>query len=383
MKSIKLYLSHYKNIRKCIGNLGNKRKTLLYTRIPFFSLINNESFKTVVWWCVSLCEPLISIFVATMLLPVYFVKALITKKKPIGKHLGMVEGHFLHDRSIAAGIYDDIEDWVYPLFCNESLKKDDNKRNHIVFEYVTIIDVFICYLKTIITVFLSIPQNRFRFIFRNYVSFEFYLFWKYLNNIPKDTTLYYVSQVDRWAVLCDNAPQEKKVLLQHGIENPTADWPIKISHTQLVYAFTPTEAKHLLHACFSINPEIRYYSPTIALTPFNKSNKPSLLIVAFPDYDKYNEEEYIIKSLYNDVDIYLKLHPGKNQTTLYEKLQVKYPYNIIREQLFPDVDVVVSYRSTLGVEYEIHKKKVFYYEECSISDVVRNIKFYLEHNDKV
>ena len=46
---------------------------------------------------------------------------------------------------------------------------------------------------------------------------------------------------------------------------------------------------------------------------------------------------------------------------------------IILERMFPDVDVVVSYRSTLAVEYQALNKSVFMYEINTIDEIIEKI----------
>ena len=46
---------------------------------------------------------------------------------------------------------------------------------------------------------------------------------------------------------------------------------------------------------------------------------------------------------------------------IYRKIKDQYCFILITEDIFPDVDIVFSYSSTLAFEYENSGKKVIYY----------------------
>ena len=100
------------------------------------------------------------------------------------------------------------------------------------------------------------------------------------------------------------------------------------------------------------------------------------MIVACDNYRFYDEEEYIIKRIIRkDIRIYIKIHPGKNDDQKYMELKKSINDNIeiINTPTFPKVDAVISYKSTLGLEYEALNIPVFYYEDMSLDDIVKHI----------
>ena len=149
-----------------------------------------------------------------------------------------------------------------------------------------------------------------------------------------------------------------------------------------MYVLSIAETTNLFKAAFKVKPTNVYQlKPTIELTEMRNDDNFKILIVGFPGYLRFDKELSIIKAFAQEgYSVYLKPHPGKEDMTTYLNLEKKYRNcKIILGKLFPDVDAVCSYRSTLAVEYQAHGKFVMMYDECSVEKMIEKIK---EKNEK-
>lgn len=374
MKVIKLYLKGLENLATYFDRITNKNKSVLFTRVPFLNHINSKIGQNIIWSLCVAIEPLVSFVIETVLLIPYISKSIYTKKKNISDKLFIDNCPLLRKRSISAGVYNESKDWVYSFLVSNN-EKDSSKTIHSMFEYLNCFDVVLAYFNAVVATFASLKVTKFRYVMRNYSAFEYCLTYRYLRNIPRSTTICFCNQMDKWALLFDDAPLNK-ILFQHGIESPTANWPNKLKNIDTVYVLSMEESEFLFRAAFSRRPNtIHVMSPTISLTSVNKS-KYTILVVGFPGYGMFDKEKKIVEAFsHAPYYVYLKPHPGKEDITQYRKLVNSYPESceLIMDQMFPDVDIVVSYRSTLAVEYQAHNKRVLLYNDYDIDEIINYI----------
>jgi hypothetical protein len=108
------------------------------------------------------------------------------------------------------------------------------------------------------------------------------------------------------------------------------------------------------------NPTLKFLKPTIRLTKCSGSKKKVLIVSCITFYDREVEILKDLKGL--DVEVYLKAHPGLTNDACYRKIQKEYGFNYITENIFPKVDFVISYDSTLAYEYMAWNIPVYMYE---------------------
>lgn len=369
---ITLYFNHYKNIIAYINKKKNRNQDFFYSRMPKLVqfVFDNKYFRYATFKLAIIIEPIISLTIVTALLFPFVVLSIVTRKKSISNKLYLSYAILLKRRVEVAGLYSSSIDWLYPIFLPASMEKVTGKNVHSVFEYVNVFDVLKAYVYSIFTILFSVKVLCFKNLFRNYVCFEYFLTAIFLRNISSDVELSFANQIDRWAILFDHAPQKNKILFQHGIEMPEADWPIKLKNITMLYALSKNESIFLTRATVVGNPIIKILPPTIQLTDCKNSDKKSVLIVGYPAYGLFEKEsELICKIDLDKVDLYLKIHPGKQDLVKYEELQKKRNYILITNNTFPNVGIVVSYRSTLAVEYEVYNKRVMLYNDYSIEQI--------------
>lgn len=375
MNAIKLYLNGLENLVAYFSRIKNKNRSVLFNRAPVIKHFKSKKGQDVIWALCVAIEPLMSFVVETGLLLPYIFKSVITGKKTISDKLYIDNCPLLKRRTISAGVYDISEDWLYSFQVPDE-DKDKSKTIHTLFEYLNCMDVLLAYFGAVAATFASLKKTKFKYVMRNYSAFEFCLTHRYLRKIPRSTTICFCNQIDKWALLFDDAPLNK-ILFQHGIEMPTANWPNKLNNIDTVYVLSMEESELLFRAAFSRRPKrIRVMAPTISLTPVNKA-KYNILVVGFPGYGMFDKEKAIVETFSNaPFYVYLKPHPGKEDTTGYQNLANAHPGSckLVLEQMFPDVDIVISYRSTLAVEYQAHNKKVLLYNDYSMDEIIEYIQ---------
>lgn len=376
MHPISLYYLSFQNIAKYFSSIEDKNKSLIFNRVPILNKIHFPWLQSIVYKICIVVEPVVSLLIVTTLLMPYCLRALFVRKQPLSNELYIDNCPLLRGRTVSAGKYEDSTDWLYSLDVSKK-DWDSNKRCHTIFEFVTVLDVIKAFFLSVSAILGAQTILKFKYVFRTYNSFEFFLMYYVLRNISPDITLCFCNQMDRYAILFDHAPQKSRILFQHGIEMPYADWPVKFERTDTVYVLSMEETENLFKAAFKVKPtHIYQLQPTIELTKMPDDDNFKILIVGFPGYLMYDKEKAIVKAFaLEGYTVYMKPHPGKEDMTTYLNLEKEYGNcKIILEKKFPDVDAVCSYRSTLAVEYQAHGKIVMMYDDYSLEEMIEKIK---------
>ena len=270
--SINLYLSGLENLIQGFSRIPNRNISVLINRLPFISKINYKLIHKIVWFIFLIGEPIVSVLIETIMVIPYIIKVGVSKKKSISNYLCITDNPLLSKRIMCTDMHHQIKDWVY--ISSAKLKNNDStKEIHEIYEYLQISDVILSYFESIVATFLSLRISKFRYVMRNYTSFEYFMMYKFLRNIPTSTTICFCNQIDKWALLFDDAPL-RKVLFQHGIDRPTSNWPNKLKKTDTLYALSKEESTFLINAIFERTPNnIKILNPTISLSPIVDNHK--------------------------------------------------------------------------------------------------------------
>ena len=206
-----------------------------------------------------------------------------------------------------------------------------------------------------------------RTIFTIYKIWNFYECSIALRKISHNKEIVFSNQLDRWALLFDDLPASKKTLLQHGLM--PINVPNKLKNVDVMYSMTKETWKDALINVLDCTPEIKYMSSTIKLSEIN-TDKPSILIIAHILH--FEVEKKIIRNLQKyEADIYVKKHPGVNNDRCYYDLQKEYGFTYLTEPIFPKVNFLISYNSTLVYEYQNFGIPFYKYE--NVDDFSMNI----------
>lgn len=376
MNPIRLYYLSFENIKKYFSSYDDSNKLIIFNRVPLLKKVRSNTAQSIIYKLCIFFEPLASLLIVTVLFIPYCLKGLCSKRQPLSNELYIDNCPLMKGRAICAGKYEESLDWLYSFIVPKN-DWDKTKRCHSLFEFVSVWNVIQAYFLSVIAIIGAQSILRFEFVFRTFNSFEFFLMYYVLRNISPEITLYSCNQMDRWAILFDNAPQRNKVLFQHGIELPSADWPVKLEHTDTAYVLSKEESENLFRASFKVKPKnVFILSPTISLTKIKDDHNFKILIVGMPQYLYFDKEEAIVEAFNEDgYTVYLKPHPGKEDMTTYLNLEKNNAKcRLIMERMFPDVDVVCSYRSTLAIEYQAHNKFVMMYDDYSVEEMIEKIK---------
>jgi len=200
-------------------------------------------------------------------------------------------------------------------------------------------------------------------------SFGWFLVFFSFKKMDGINKIYFANQKDRWAVLFDNLPVKNKVLLQHGIEDGDDFDVVKLKTITTVFAFNQREAEVLKTHLLDCNPDIFFYNHSLNLTT-SYINTKSVLIIG-NCFECFDMEERIIRLLQPyEIRLVLKPHPLLDKTC-YHKLGNKFKLEILNDDVYPKVDLVLSYRSTLAVEYEMLDIRVMYHDDFSLDSVLK------------
>lgn len=301
------------------------------------------------------------------------------RKKFNDNQLFLLFNTLIIEKSKGADLFTQSKSWLLAPYYKRR-NELTGKEQYTMYDFIKIADVMFAYKCAIFSFFPLCRKYCYELTIFHYCSFDFFLVYKSLEHIPSDVTIFFSTQMDRWSLLFDRSKQVNKILIQHGLEEPSDQWRCRFSHVETVYAISENEARHLLHACFKILPKyIHYIRPTLNLTKINLGNKMNILIVSHTA-TYFVQECKLIQGLSDlDVGIYVKLHPTL-KGNMFSSLQKQYSFRIIENQTFPDVDIVVSYNSTLAREYEQLGKKVLYHTEMGVDAVIEKIRKLKDEN---
>lgn len=267
------------------------------------------------------------------------------------------------------------------------------KNNYSIYQLLSFKDIILAGVCALKAFYKGVYTYGFETILYHLFSYHWFLTERVCAKISSKATLYFANHMDEWSVLINNLDVSRKILFQHGtliishnstnIEYPyynyikdykiwTYNLPLKYDNIDVVYSFTDKEYIALCSSIVRNVPKkiIVGYSTKISNV---KDNKFSVLIVG--EYRTHAvEEEFIIKSLQNlDINLYLKKHPVED-ALLYEDLRNKYEFEFIKNNYYPLVDVVISYDSTLALEYEAAGSLILYYDDFKIDEVIKLVK---------
>jgi hypothetical protein len=203
---------------------------------------------------------------------------------------------------------------------------------------------------------------------QSYTAYSWFFIWSILER--QETKLVTLEHFDRWAVLfdgisrlrllrCSKATKSGTVIIQHGLisslDNDNLLLPYRMRYATKLYCFDRIEERafrsHILSNS-SINQalSVSYYSPSIQLSelaPF-RNDRPRVLFVGHPSCLSFHRHLYeqLVKG--RSILAFYKPHP-RCQCPL--EAQASNWTIINQETLFPVVDFVISYPSTLELEY--------------------------------
>lgn len=180
-----------------------------------------------------------------------------------------------------------------------------------------------------------------------------------------------VEHFDRWAVLVDascwasrlHRPERRLTLMQHGSVNAETpgktlefNLPTRLRAVRHLHVYSPDDEgifrqEILSENCNRANIEVTYYRSLIVLSPVENYDAPSILFVGHQLCE--NAHIALLRDLIavGGVQCFYKPHPTIGASKRLPKL----PWTVVQDRaVFPRVNVIVSYPSTMVAEYAAH-----------------------------
>jgi N-acetyl sugar amidotransferase len=211
---------------------------------------------------------------------------------------------------------------------------------------------------------------RSRWVLQSYTAFRWYIVRCAVDRLGGN--LVTTDHFDRWAVLVDRSirararPQHtsaRLVVVQHGALGGlgrTSDKqggliiPTRLARVASLHAYNTEEENAfrravLTRACGGPALRVAYFSPTISLVGEAPSDRPRLLFVGHPLCEGFQQAVYAAIRQTLDIDAFYKPHPLAPMSAAIAAGDWKIVDNA---RDFPRVDLLISYPSTLVIEYE-------------------------------
>lgn len=260
-----------------------------------------------------------------------------------------------------------------------------------VYDLVTFGEIFISSFQAFLIHMETICCFGYDKYFLSYKAYEWCLTDFALRHVPEDVELLHSYICDRNAILIDKLPHNNKSLIQHGTmhfgnlntNNPYKEfckdrgfyiWNSLYKSSPLtVYCYTADDEWALSNSVIANHPTFVHIG--YGFKPTFKPNKKSILIVA--NYYLFaKQEDFILSQLQNlDIIVFLKNHPTIDNS-LYDEMRKKYHFRFIEgtNTELPNVELLISYDSTLAYEYASIGTKVLYYGRFEIDNIKAIVK---------
>lgn len=223
-----------------------------------------------------------------------------------------------------------------------------------IFFKVLIVSFFLLFRRDSSTFFLLLP-----YLFELLVVKES---CETLSASVKPKCFYITDHFDRWAVLFDQLKALRVFhnfsIIQHGVLviNDVDDFKIslsyRLSNVDFLYYFDDVSLDVFKAKVFSVDcmPFVRKFSNGISLVDFDVKGF-SILFVGSPICYKFQSELMIkLNDGFSRLSLFYKPHP--TDITSYQSLQNNINYlTVVSGSVFPKVNVVVSYPSSLAYQY--------------------------------
>ena len=252
--------------------------------------------------------------------------------------------------------------------------KNEYSENEVdILSCISIRDIIQSLISSWYTIWLMYFKYRKRDpLFRSYSSFEYYLTCCFVDKTQGDNSFVYFNTFDRWAFLMCNTT--RSIFIQHGKLMDTLKL-IKVGVPHIAYYLNQRQQLVLEKVLFKGTPSDVKFKKTISFTSNEllvHNEKKNVLLVCW--VNNLDKEWEICSLIGNLVNLYIKPHPGDKDNPEYPKMANQFNCKIIPKTGFPQVDVVISYDSTLADEYEDVGVKVIRYDLLdSLDEIIKLI----------
>lgn len=239
-------------------------------------------------------------------------------------------------------------------------------------------DLLEAYLQSVAAInVLSFRKNTSKWVLQSYTAFRWFAVRAAIEKI--EGIFLIAEHYDRWAVLADSVISRKKYapnsnvsriselhLVQHGslaglnLQEPVPHLPFKLkrrlkSVTQL-YVFDDMSRRIFINDIISAEPisskiKVNYFSHKIFLQNGSDTAGFKILFVGHPLCEEFHTYLHNLLSQKYNIYFYYKPHPTASASSNIKDIGWTFIENRI---FFPDVNMIISYPSTLVDEYASH-----------------------------
>jgi hypothetical protein len=240
------------------------------------------------------------------------------------------------------------------------------------FELITVVnmcDLARSFIDAVRSIYTHVKyHNNLDWILQTYTAFRWFLVRRVVDRFAGKLVI--VDHFDRWSILVDRSVKSSRSLntsksfsiVQHGTVRELFEasqyicnvkaYPTLLFNLNELYVYNKYEEnifkKKILSPKTMNSVVVKYFNPPIILTDCSVGTKKRLLFVGYPLCEEFQVLVYKRLILEIDAVIFYKAHPKSTMST--EICEVG--WTVIEDvSVFPLVDLVVSYPSTLVVEY--------------------------------
>lgn len=234
-------------------------------------------------------------------------------------------------------------------------------------------DIWYSYIYSIrMSLIMSHKYGQKDFFFRYYSSFEFFLICIVTTRLHY-CRFYYTDNYSRWAFLFGNMTG-RTIYLQHGIITDNLYF-IKTGCPTEAFFINEKQKEYCCNFLFNSIPTINFMGGLEFCSNEKLLNNGNLDILLVCRSSFFEEEKKISNLLFNipNINVYIKPHP-LDVIDNYVELCEKYGYSLLGRTDFPKVDFVISYNSSLAIEYQDAGVQVLIYKKGEEEMILDKIK---------
>lgn len=213
--------------------------------------------------------------------------------------------------------------------------------------------------------FIAIKYLNRDFLFRAHTSYEYFLTCLFIEKVESfNNTFISCEIINRWAFLMLNL-SAPTIFVQHG--KTQCIHYIKVGTPNIAYFMN--EEQKIVHNEYIFKQKVQdsrvlkvfEYSGNECLLNNGKKNVLMVCNTLF-----IGMERKILELLSEvDINLYLKTHPLTKTLDGYESMKEIRPFSYVPSGMYPKVDCVISYESTLAEEYESVGTFVIWYDRLN------------------
>lgn len=232
----------------------------------------------------------------------------------------------------------------------------------------------IYYYSLLFSCFFYFKYRKSDTLFRVYSCFDFFITMLFIEKMDNSNSILCTETFSRWAYMMSDQ-KHKKIFLQHGMIGDGIHFLKKVGNPDVGYFINDNQKRNCCVSLFTNVPEshimdgLTFSNDDILL----KNGKTNILIVC--RYSEFEKETMIARIITKagDYNLYLKPHPLHSRDK-YENLAKELGFVLLEKNAYPKVDVVISYKSTLALEYADAGIEVIRHDEVGINEIIKVVK---------